>query len=211
MTNLIDISVPLRNGMPIWPGSTGFTHTWVKKFDSGILVNASAIAMDIHAGTHVDAPLHFIENGDSVDMISLDLLCGLVHVLEFSDVGSVTASCLSATELPSGVVRLLIKSRNSSLWMQKDFNADFTALTEDAAQWLVDKGIRLVGIDYLSVQGFTDPSSVHNILLNAGVVVLEGLNLSKVLPGVYELFCLPLKISGAEGAPARAVLRKIQK
>ena len=113
--------------------------------------------------------------------------------------------------LPSGIVRLLLRTRNSELWSVKipEFKKDFVALTHDAAQWIVDKGIRLVGVDYLSVQRFYDDSRTHQILLGADVIALEGLDLSEVKPGFYELICLPLKLVGAEGAPTRVVLRQM--
>jgi len=209
MTKLIDISVPLRCGMPAWPGSTRFSHIWVKRLDCGDDVNSSVMTVDIHAGTHIDAPLHFLDGGNSVDMLDLNLLCGPVYVVECEDPVEITAGFLDSAALPTVAERLLVKSSNSRLWEQNEFNPDFAAFTEAAAQWIVDRGIRLVGVDYLSVQHFNDPPLVHNILLHAGVVVLEGLDLSKVSQGVYELICLPLSIEGAEGAPARAVLREM--
>jgi len=164
--------------------------------------------MDVHTGTHIDAPLHFLRDGDSVDSLDLDRFCGPVQVVEFMDTGAMTARFLDLACHPE-VERLLIKSRNSSLWEQEGFCADYSALSEDAAQWIVAKGIQLVGIDYLSVQCFDTDPRVHTILLQAGVAIVEGLDLSKATCGTYELICLPLSISGSEGAPARAVLREM--
>lgn len=211
MAKLIDISVSLRTGIPTWPGVPPFCHSWLKRLERGDVVNSSAISMDVHTGTHIDAPLHFLGNGDSVNSLDLDRFCGLAQVIEFMGAGPVTAQFLDSASPPERIERLLIKSRNSSLWKQERFCTDYTALSEDAAQWVVDKGIRLVGVDYLSVQCFDTHPRVHSILLEAGVAILEGLDLSNVTGGVFELLCLPLSISGSEGAPARAVLREISK
>jgi arylformamidase len=161
-------------------------------------------------GTHVDAPFHFISGGDPVEAMPLDVLMGPAVVTYLPEVAAVTATDLEALDLPAGVQRLLLRTRNSKLWTTgvEEFQPDFVALTVDAAQWVVQRGIRLLGVDYLSVQRFDDGPEVHQILLEARVVIVEGLNLAGVEPGEYELICLPLKLTGAEGAPARAVLRK---
>lgn len=208
---IIDISVPLHEKMPVWPGSKQFHLEQTMSIRKGDSANVSALSCDLHSGTHVDAPLHFCDEGRSVDRLSLETLCGSAMVVDCSGRGMISAKILTSLILTDGVERLLIKSGNSMLWEKQSFDPDFVALTEDGAEWLVGNGIRLVGIDYLSVQPYRDVvPRVHQILLHAGVVVLEGLNLSKVHSGMYELLCLPLNILGAEGAPARAILRTLQ-
>ncbi|MHB0976062.1 MAG: cyclase family protein [Candidatus Aquicultorales bacterium] len=196
--------------MPVWPGSPDFELESI----SSLLkdgVNGTKLICDSHSGTHVDAPLHFLENGDSVDLLSLELLIGAATVVELPETDAIRATDLESLELDSGVRRLLIKTENSRLWEREErsFTDEYVALTADAAHWVVERGIRLVGIDYLSIGRLKrDGRATHRTLLQAGVVVLEGLNLSQVQPGEYELICLPLKVIGAEGAPARAVLRR---
>jgi len=197
--------------MPTWPGTTGFRLLAVKRMASGDSANDSRIECDIHAGTHVDAPWHFLENGCTAEQLPLDILIGPTTVAYLPDAAIITPSELAGLHLLKSTRRLLLRTRNSGLWAagESEFKKDYVALTPDAAQWLVDRGIRLIGVDYLSVQRYGDGPDTHRILLEAGVVVLEGLNLAEVQPGAYELLCLPLRLVGAEGAPARAVLRKL--
>ena len=195
----------------MWPGNEGIRITQIKCMDKGDPFNISRLDCDLHTGTHVDAPLHFLQNGTTVEKLSLDVLIGPCHVAYLPDAADITAGNLTNLNLPSGIKRLLLRTRNSELWAAKttEFRKDFVALTRDAAQWIVDKGIRLIGVDYLSVQRYRDNARTHQILLGADTIALEGLNLSGVKPGFYELICLPLKLVGAEGAPARAVLRQM--
>lgn len=206
--SLIDISVGLESDITTWPGTPGFSLEWFKRIENGDGCNNSRLDSDTHVGTHVDAPLHFVQEGKTVEQLPLDVLVGPAWVAYMPDVQAVTAADLSALRLPGKVERLLLRTRNSGLWAagEANFQPEFVALTEDAAHWIVGKQIRLVGIDYLSVQRYKDGPSVHKILLGAEVVIVEGLNLAHVEPGQYELICLPIKILGAEGAPARAVL-----
>ncbi len=165
--------------------------------------------MCAHSGTHVDAPFHFInENALTVDQLSLKVLSGRAYVLNLPDCDLITAQVLENAEIPPRTRRLLFKTRNSAYWSSHGnaFRDDYVALSKDGAQWLVDRGVKLVGIDYLSIAPFTDTRLTHEILLKAGVVVIEGLDLSKVSQGRYTLHCLPLKLAGADGAPARAIL-----
>jgi len=205
----IDISVPLSSHTPIWPGSSGFKISWPQQLDSGDECNNSRIECDTHIGTHIDAPLHFINNGSSVEEISLDALIGTCSVVYLKNIIAIGAADLSNTKISSKVSRLLIRTDNSEIWKSGnyEFIEDFAHLLPDAARWIVRRGIRLVGIDYLSVGSFDNGVATHKILLEAGVIALEGLNLWGVSPGDYELICLPLNIQGAEGAPVRAVLR----
>jgi arylformamidase len=157
----------------------------------------------------VDAPSHFIENGATVDQLPLDILIGRATVVELLNVDIITSEILETLALPVETKRLLFKTKNSGLWADPahQFNPDFVALSAGAAECLVHKGVRLVGIDYLSVQLYKDAEPLtHQILLGAGVIILEGLNLHKVRQGSYQLVCLPLKLAGSEGAPARAIL-----
>lgn len=209
--NLIDISVTLERNMPTWPGTPGFSLECYKRIEAGDGHNNSRLHTDTHVGTHVDAPLHFIKEGKAAEELSLDILVGPAWVAYVPNVKAVKASDLSGLPLPAKVERLLLRTGNSALWAAGEpvFQPDFVALTEDAAHWVVEKRIRLVGIDYLSVGQYENGHAVHQTLLSSEVVIVEGLNLAHVESGEYELICLPIKIAGAEGAPARAVLRPL--
>ena len=209
MATIIDISVPLRAGMPVWPDSPGYHLTQFQSMEAGDAWNNSRLDSDVHVGTHIDAPRHFLPKGSTIDALPLEVLIGPAVVVSLPEVEAITRADLERLNLPRGVQRLLFRTRNSRLWTSGEtkFRKDFVALTADAAAWIVDRQIRLVGIDYLSIQRFDDSPETHRILLENAVVILEGLNLSRVEPGPYELICLPLNLVGAEGAPARAVLR----
>lgn len=211
MPKIIDISVPLYSEMPIWPGSVGLQISRVKCIERGDPANVSKIDCDIHVGTHIDAPLHFIRDGASIEQIPLDIFCGPAFIAALNQASSITANDLASLSLPKGINRLLLKTRNSELWKkeQQNFDPGYVALTADGAEWIVDQGINLIGVDYLSVQQYHDNPETHEILLRAEVTIVEGLNLADVSPGWYELICLPLKLVGTEGAPARAVLRML--
>ncbi len=178
---------------------------------NGDKCNDSDLSCNLHTGTHVDAPLHFLADGADVTALALDTLIGPAVVAALPEVDVITADDLERLALPPHTRRLLLRTRNSESWSRGDreFHRDFVALTADAAHWVVARGIQLIGVDYLSVQRFHDGPETHITLLQAGVVILEGLNLSQVVPGDYELICLPLKLAGAEGAPARTVLRML--
>jgi arylformamidase len=171
-------------------------------------VNVSEIRLDVHTGTHVDAPTHFLAAGTTVDALPLDRLVGAAIVADVPTEGSVGPECLESLALPTNVRRVLLRTRNGELWTRPAFEPDYTALSGDGARWIVQRGIQLIGIDYLSIQRFGDPPDAHRVLLEAGVVILEGIDLRRATPGEYELLCLPLRLSGAEAAPARAVLRR---
>jgi len=207
---IVDISLPLSSGMPFWPGSQGFKLSWLKRLSRGDNCNNSQFVCDTHAGTHLDAPLHFSQSGRAVDQLSLNILTGPCLVIHLPRIKEITPEVLSKLSFPDNARRLLFRTDNSNLWSEArvDFVEDFVALNADAADWIVRKRIRLIGIDYLSIGSFNGGAKTHQILSKAGVIVLEGLNLSGAESGEYELICLPLRIAGAEGAPARAVLRK---
>jgi len=208
---LIDVTVTLHSGIPVWPGSVGINVTRTMRLEAGDQANVSRLDCDVHIGTHIDAPKHVFKTGDTVEQLPLDVLVGPCVVSYLPNTTNITAEDLVSLAIPEQTKRFIISTSNSRLWTNNktEFVKDYAALTNDAAQWIVDKGIELVGIDYLSIQPYDKESLVHRILLKAGVIILEGLNLTGVAPGLYELICLPLKLAGSEGAPARVVLRVI--
>lgn len=205
---MIDISVPLNGTTPIWPGSPGFSARSHSSMADGDVANATLISLDAHCGTHVDAPNHFVATGQTIDEIGLDALVGDAFVADVCGSHVIDAGCLQDLDIPSATQRLLLRTDNSNraLLQQAPFQPDYVALAPDAARWIVRRGICLIGIDYLSIQRYHDPPDVHQILLEAGVIILEGLDLGAVQPGSWTLVCLPLRVTGLEAAPARAVL-----
>ena len=203
-----DISVPLYNGMPVWPDSNGIKIIRTSKIECGDQCNVSRLDCDIHVGTHIDAPYHFLDTGATIDELQLENLIGPAVVVHFPDSKVITTDDLKILDLPEGISRILFRTRNSDFWRRgiKEFEHDYVALTSGAASWLVNKGFCLVGIDYLSIQRYGDSPLTHKILLESNVIILEGLDLSGIEPRTYQLICLPLNLKGAEGAPARAVL-----
>lgn len=204
---IYDISVPISRDTPVYPGDAGFKIRSLAKISEGSPYNLSVVQLSTHTGTHVDPPLHFISTGVPVDKLPLDAMVGPAHVVEIMDSPSVGAQQLQAAGLPPDMERLLIKTSNGRLWESKEFSKEFVYLTEDGAKWLIDRGVKFVGMDYLSVEKFgAEKAVVHLSLLGAGVVVAEGLDLREAPPGRYTLVFLPLKLKGGDGAPARAVL-----
>jgi arylformamidase len=204
-----DISVAITPEMPVWPGDPPVEVRQVKFIDKGDNANASWLGLSAHTGTHVDAPHHFLNDHRTVDHLALDVLTGPCFVEQLPDlVEAITPEVLDRQFVGPGTTRVLFGTANSHLWArgEKEFHRDFVAITEGGARWLVDHGIRLVGVDYLSVAPFGQSTPTHRVLLEAGVVIVEGLNLSQVSRGFYDLYCLPLKIAGCDGAPARAIL-----
>jgi arylformamidase len=204
-----DISVTLQEGIPIWPGNPAFELARVNDMASGASSNVSRLSLGCHTGTHVDAPVHFIPGASGVDTLPLELLTGpaTVFALDLPS-GNITAAMLETARIPRDTARVLLKTRNSDLWKggPHEFRADFAGITADGAQWIVDNKIGLIGVDYLSVGPKGAGRPTHEILLKAGVVIVEGLNLADVPPGSYDLCCLPLKLKDSDGAPARAIL-----
>jgi arylformamidase len=194
--------------MPVWPDSAGFDLTRSSDVAAGAESTVSLIRTDLHCGTHVDAPAHFVPGGAEIADVPLDALVGDAYLAELGDVDRIGRRELDAVGVPPDVERLLLRTRNSALWAnpRHPFRRDFVALSEDGASWVVERGIRVVGIDYLSIQLFAGAPEVHRLLLGAGVVVIEGLDLRAAQPGWHTLVCLPLRIVGAEAAPARAIL-----
>ena len=210
MIKIWDISLPVTHELPVWPSDPPVVLERYKAISKGNRSNVSRLTCGVHTGTHMDAPIHFIEGGAAIEDLPLEVLVGPAVVAEILDVDTITPDCLEALALPSDTTRLLFKTSNSQLWADPHhkFYTDYVALTPQAAEWIVQKGICLVGVDYLSVQRFDDPEPLtHRTLLEAGVVVVEGLNLREVTPGRYpQLICLPINLVGSDGAPARAVL-----
>jgi len=203
-----DISVAISPSLPTWPSDHSPVQVEpVSRIANGHRANVSRMILGTHTGTHVDPPLHFIPDGRSVDQLDLEVLIGPALVVDMTDHQIITVNDLEAT-VPAGVERLLLKTDNSMLWASNDeFVPDYVALTAESAQWLVNRGVKLLGTDYLSVEPYGHAHrGAHKVLLGAGTVIVEGLNLYDVQPGIYQLICLPLKIAQGDGAPARAVL-----
>jgi arylformamidase len=207
MARLIDISVPITRGLPTWPGSTGFSTERTLSFERGDGITVSRLEMDVHTGTHVESALHYVEDGDPVEALPLDAFVGPALVVVIGSTDAIGADELDAAGIPDDTERLLLRTRNSgSLQPGQDFTQDFVGLTLDGARWIADRGVRLVGTDYLSIQCFGDDPETHRVLMRAGIAILEGLDLSGVDAGEYRLTCLPLRVHGTEAAPARAIL-----
>jgi arylformamidase len=205
---IYDISLTISESLITWPSDPGVKITQSSHLDKGDIATVTRLDMGAHTGTHVDAPCHFIPGGSGVDALDLNVLVGPALVVQALETDALSADVLRKLAIPSGTERVLFHTRNSDRWArgEREFDEDFAAITEDGAHWLVEQGVRLVGVDYLSVGPFDEPVPTHQILLRAGVVAVEGLNLSGIAPGVYQLVCLPLKIAGSDGAPARAIL-----
>jgi arylformamidase len=206
----IDVSVTLKSGMLHWPGDPPVVIERVRDMDRGDTVNLSRITMGAHSGTHVDAPVHFLKGAPGIDRLPLHPLVGKARVIGITANESIREKDLAGQNIEKGE-RILLRTRNSlKQILRKDaFDEEFIFLEEDAALFLAARGILALGVDYLSVGGYRkNGSAVHRILLGAGIFIIEGLDLAGVLPGRYEMFCLPLKILDADGAPARTILQK---
>ncbi|MEX2178746.1 MAG: cyclase family protein [Gemmatimonadaceae bacterium] len=204
---IFDISVPMANGGTVYPGNPEIRIAPHSELSRGASANVSLITFGSHTGTHVDAPRHFFEAGSTVDRLPLTALIGPAHVIGFShDVMSVSAEHLRQYNL-DGAERVLIRTRNSTFLTDGRFHEDYTYLEPGGAEYLASIGVKLVGVDYLSVEQFhSGHHRTHRTLLERGIVIVEGLDLSVVPPGQYAFFCLPLRLEGLDGAPARAVL-----
>lgn len=203
---IYDVSVSISPSMPVYPGDPAVDIEQTHQMQRGDVANVTRLSFGAHTGTHVDAPSHFIDGAMTVDQIPLNLLIGRVKVLDIPS-AVITREVLEEFDFAEDA-RVLFKTRNSYLWNDRSFNAEFVHLTKEAAELLVENGVKVVGIDYLSVEkyNFTTPD-VHRTLLGNGTIIIEGLNLSEVDAGDYEMICLPMKIEGGDGAPARVVLR----
>jgi arylformamidase len=203
-----DISLQLSSELPTWPGDRPPSVRRVLDLEHGDGCSSSILETIVHTGTHVDAPLHFLLGGKGVGALDLDLLVGPCQVAQVDGAGPVDGARLQSLGLPSGTTRLLLKTRNSVAWARcgSSFQPDFVALDPSGAAWIAEHGVRVIGIDYLSIATFESGPETHRILLEAGVIPVEGLDLSRVLPGPYRFVCLPLNLGACDGAPARAIL-----
>lgn len=202
----IDISVPIRPGMVHYPGDPGVALRHEKHLDRGDAATVSLLELGVHTGTHVDAPVHFFRGGNGIDDLLLDDLIGPARVVHFPDASIITAQDLARAEIAPGE-RILLRTRNSTYWTSDTFVEDYTHLDTSAARALAEQRVRMIGIDYLSIGGGEDGPEVHRILLSAGIIIVEGLDLSGVPAGHYDVVCLPIKIAGGDGAPARVAVR----
>jgi len=206
----IDVSVPLDNGMVCWPGDPALEIAKIHDMKSGDGDNLTHISMCAHTGTHMDSPLHFIKSGKSIDKMPIKAAIGKARVIEISDKECITVEEIRPQRIRKGD-RILFKTNNSrKKWNKKPFMKKFVHLSTEAAQFLAERKVQTIGIDYLSIGGYEgNVTDIHNIILKAGIWVIEGLNLSNIKPGGYKLICLPIKISGADGAPCRALIHPV--
>lgn len=209
MNEWIDVSVSLHSGMVHWPDNPSVKIERILDMRNGDACNVSTMTMGTHTGTHMDAPIHFVSGGKSIDEMPPDAAVGRARIIEISDPESIKSKDLHPQAIQSGE-RVLFKTRNSDrCWRKKTFVKDFVFISQEAARYLASLKVLTVGVDYLSVGGYEkDAVETHQALLRSGVWIIEGLDLSQTEPGMYELICLPLKISSSDGAPARAFLRK---
>jgi arylformamidase len=206
---LYDVTRPVSLALPVYPGDPVVELTPMAQCAWGDEANVTRLVLSSHTGTHIDAPRHFFDSGTTVDNLDLQVLLGRARVLEVPCVSHITVADLRAHEW-QGISRVLFKTLNGSLWDRPGFQTTYQALTPGAAEWLVSRGVRLVGVDYLSVDAYDATDfPVHRGLLGAGVVIVEGLDLRAVPPGDYELYALPLLLQDGDGAPARVLLRGI--
>ena len=205
---LLDVSVLLAAGLPAYPGNPEFELQPIKRIAEGGSSNVSRLVMGTHTGTHVDAPKHFLDDGTTVDNLPLNLLIGRARVVEINHRGGIGAKDFAAAGLREDL-RILLKTPNSALWNSSTFHEDYAHVTEEGARYLVEQGVKVVGVDYLSVEQFRKPGApAHRMLLSNGVIIIEGLNLAEAEAGMYEMYCLPLRVAGGDGAPARVVLKR---
>jgi arylformamidase len=209
---LLDVTVAVSESVPIYEGDPRVRIESVSTISSGEAANVSCLSLGAHTGTHVDAPNHFIDGTRRVEDLDIDKLVGSCRVVAVDD----SVMAIEPSHIPdlTGIERLLFKTRNSAFWNEpeKGFRTDFTFITPEAAVVLAGTGLKLVGIDYLSVEKFgSEDFAAHKALLEKEIVILEGVDLRAVAPGDYELFCLPLKYVGGtgDGAPARTILRTL--
>jgi arylformamidase len=208
---IFDVTLTIREGMTTWGGEPGPELRPLRRIASGDNANVSTLTLGDHTGTHVDPPIHFIEGGATAEQLPLEALIGPCIVVAYEGDTSITGEWLARAVGRPAAPRILFKTRNSALWSdpRHRFTRDIVAVGASAAKWCVDQGVRLVGIDYLTIEPQGPEKAgypTHHTLLGAGIVIIEGLDLRTVAPGIYELVCAPLKIAGGDGAPARVFL-----
>jgi len=209
MKKMIDISVEISPSLVVWPGDPKPRITKVSEMSKGSRYNLMKLSMSLHNGSHIDAPFHYLEEGNDVGQIPLDVLVGECYVLEVPPkIEIIDKAVLEQAEIPDKVERLLLKTKNSIFWEEKQqkFHKNYCGLTKDGAQFLLKLKCKLVGIDYLSISSLVDLDGPHIALLREKVVILESINLSKIRQGWYSMYCLPLKIKDVEAAPVRVIL-----
>ena len=206
----IDISLTIKSGRIGWPGDPEVEVTKLMQIEKGDMCNTRLLKCPVHVGTHIDAPLHFIEGGDGIETLPLSSLAGPAKVIEVNNEEVIPLNEVEDKEINEGDI-VLFKTINSSRYLKEDtFNENYVYLSTEAARYLVSKKISTVGIDYYSIAGINDNIvECHEVLLGAKVTIIEGLDLSTISPGLYDFVCLPLKIAGSDGSPARAIIRKI--
>ena len=210
MTRFVDVTVPLVPGrVPLYPGDTELEVTRVQARAEGADANVSRLVCSLHCGTHVDGPAHFFDGEPGVEVVGVEALIGPAWVVDATSSSSMLdAARLDQLDIPAETSRVLFKTTNSAIWDDPTLVEDFVAVTADGAAALVERGVRTVGIDYLSIAPYDNPAPTHEVLLRAGVAIIETLDLRSVEAGPWHLTCLPLRIPGADGAPARAVLSR---
>ena len=205
----IDITMPIRNNMVHWPGDADISVQRINSIGAGDDCNVTNLSFSAHTSTHMDAPLHFIDNAKDISTLPLNAVIGRAKVIEIKDNKSVKLDELKTHNIEEND-RLLFKTRNSLIdWSMKDFINDYVYLTTESAKYLAERKVKTIGIDYLSIAGLNNTEEVHKILLSSEIWIIEGLSLKGVSEGLYDLICLPINIIGSDGAPARAVLKKV--
>lgn len=204
-----DITLTIMSGMVVWPGDDEVQLYRQQKIEDGANANVSFVGMSVHTGTHIDAPYHFLKEGRTIEQIPVELFVGKTQVIQIPEnVTVIDARVLKEIQFDPGITKILFKTANSEFWKKskQEFQTSFVGIAADAAQVLVDRGINVVGIDYLSIAPYKNSRPTHEILLKAKMLIIEGVNLSNVEPGIYTMYCLPLKLKGSDGAPARVIL-----
>jgi len=209
LMKIYDISLSLSPNTVRWATAQPFELIERKRMQRGDANNSSSVHTSVHAGTHVDAPFHFLADGATIESLPLETFIGPARVCAIEPGSRITAKDIASTAL-QGETRILFKTRNSALLRKRDYDPSFAPFSVDGAKALVDLGARLVGLDYLSAAAADEQVPVHRAFLDHGVILLEGIDLSDVPPGCYELICFPVKIAGSDGAPCRAVLRELR-
>jgi arylformamidase len=210
VTRLIDVSLPIGSDLLTWPGDPAIEVAPRRRIADGDDANVSELRIGTHTGTHVDPPVHFVDGAVGIDRVDLDVMIGAAVVVDARQLdGGIGPQELEKLDIPDDAQRILLRTRNSDLWRSSraTFPSSYVSLSPDGARWMVDHGVRLVGVDFLSIEQKGAPGHpTHHTLLENGVVIVEGLDLGEVGPGTYQLTVLPLKIVGGDGGPARAVL-----
>lgn len=209
INQFIDITLAMDDHIPVWPGSEGIQLRNSMSLEAGDAANVTVICCDVHFGTHIDAPRHFISSGKTVDDFLIQTFMGPAYVVNFPNLKHIDVCDLEKASIPSDATRLLVRTDNSKLLKNHYFDYSYTYLTPEAASWVATHGFNLLGFDYLSIEQYGAAPLAHLALMQAGVVILEGINLFDVDCGWYELICLPIRLVGKEGAPVRAVLKAL--